>query len=210
VKNFMEIWNTNEEFRREYVRLNSRSTVRRFGNLDSRSLGPDEKPVVFPSFSAAPKPVISSDQGPLNSTPSSSSHQEAARAATAESTKMESAGEISRPRPPPPVRGNTTEATATITCIINEVVLHEEVEAQRKAEETRKEEAEGKLKEQKRSEELEKAKEARERKKKQLEKLQIREKLKTQKEAEHKEKEREKRQRKKERKKAHESSENNT
>lgn len=46
----MELWNGNDEFRSEYVRLNTRSTLRRFGTLDGRSLGPDEKPPILPNY----------------------------------------------------------------------------------------------------------------------------------------------------------------
>ena len=40
----MELWNNNEEFRKEYIKYNMKSTLRRFRTLDGRSLGPDEEP----------------------------------------------------------------------------------------------------------------------------------------------------------------------
>ncbi|KAL7116401.1 hypothetical protein ACP275_03G002900 [Erythranthe tilingii] len=48
VERFMELWNEDGEFRREYVRFNGRSTITRLETLDGRSLGPDEVPPVLP------------------------------------------------------------------------------------------------------------------------------------------------------------------
>ncbi|KAF6174232.1 hypothetical protein GIB67_033764 [Kingdonia uniflora] len=50
VESVMELWNMNEEFRKEYVRCNTFSTVRRFKTLDGRSLGPDEEPLILRDF----------------------------------------------------------------------------------------------------------------------------------------------------------------
>ncbi|KAJ8747439.1 hypothetical protein K2173_007537 [Erythroxylum novogranatense] len=46
---FMELWNKNDEFRKEYVRCNLRSTIRRLQTLDGRSLRPNEEPPVIPN-----------------------------------------------------------------------------------------------------------------------------------------------------------------
>ncbi|GMI63754.1 hypothetical protein HRI_000044700 [Hibiscus trionum] len=48
VEKFMDLWNKNDEFRKEYVRCNARSTIRRLRTLDGRALGPDEEPPVIP------------------------------------------------------------------------------------------------------------------------------------------------------------------
>ncbi|KAL9171768.1 hypothetical protein ABFS82_03G002400 [Erythranthe guttata] len=48
VESFMKLWNKDDEFRREYVRFNGRSTITRLETLDGRSLGPDEVPPVLP------------------------------------------------------------------------------------------------------------------------------------------------------------------
>ncbi|XAR64301.1 hypothetical protein NMG60_11024583 [Bertholletia excelsa] len=42
VGTIMELWNKNDKFRDEYIRCNTRSTIRRFGTIDGRALGPDE------------------------------------------------------------------------------------------------------------------------------------------------------------------------
>ncbi|KAL7154438.1 hypothetical protein ABFS83_03G002600 [Erythranthe nasuta] len=47
VESFMKLWNKDDEFRREYVRFNGRSTITRLETLDGRSLGPDEVPPVL-------------------------------------------------------------------------------------------------------------------------------------------------------------------
>nr|GMD45173.1 cingulin-like isoform X2 [Ipomoea batatas] len=52
VEKYMELWNRDDEFRKEYVRCNMRSTVRRLGTLDGRSLGPNEDPPVLPVYVA--------------------------------------------------------------------------------------------------------------------------------------------------------------
>ncbi|RZC67461.1 hypothetical protein C5167_011152 [Papaver somniferum] len=50
VEKMMELWNNNADFRKEYMRCNSYSTLRRFKTLDGRSLGPDEEPPVLRTF----------------------------------------------------------------------------------------------------------------------------------------------------------------
>ncbi|KAL3618358.1 hypothetical protein CASFOL_038679 [Castilleja foliolosa] len=52
VEKLMQLWNTNDEFRRDYVRSNRKSTIHRLGTLDGRSRGPGEKP---PVLDLAPK-----------------------------------------------------------------------------------------------------------------------------------------------------------
>ncbi|KAK9270106.1 hypothetical protein L1049_025680 [Liquidambar formosana] len=50
VETIMELWNKNDEFRKDYLRCNIRSTLRRLRTLDGRSLGPDEEPPILPKF----------------------------------------------------------------------------------------------------------------------------------------------------------------
>jgi hypothetical protein len=45
----MEIWNKNEDFRKQYVESNKVSTLKRLGTHDGRKLGPGEDPPVIPS-----------------------------------------------------------------------------------------------------------------------------------------------------------------
>ncbi|PPS11651.1 hypothetical protein GOBAR_AA08986 [Gossypium barbadense] len=45
---FMDLWNNNDEFRKEYVRCNERSTLWRLSTLDGRALGLGEVPPVIP------------------------------------------------------------------------------------------------------------------------------------------------------------------
>ncbi|KAG8377187.1 hypothetical protein BUALT_Bualt08G0002100 [Buddleja alternifolia] len=215
VENFMELWNTNEEFRKDYVKFNARSTVRRLGTLDGRSLGPDEEPPILPSYfnervnRMVSKPAKIDSVSPI---PTPELKQETkVKIVTSDDKSMKKVTEhknqkVTNKEPIKIVQGNGLETMSSRE--VDEEVHEEpkkskeEIELIKKAEEKRKEEAEAKLKEQRRLEGLAKAKEARERKKRQAEKLQLRAELKTQKEAELKEKEREKRLRKKERKKA--------
>ncbi|GAB2296600.1 hypothetical protein Dimus_030711 [Dionaea muscipula] len=55
VEKFMELWNKDDEFRRSYVGCNSRSTLKRLGTWDGRSLGPNDQEL--PSLS-----MISNDR----------------------------------------------------------------------------------------------------------------------------------------------------
>ncbi|KAL6549202.1 hypothetical protein OROHE_009047 [Orobanche hederae] len=50
VEKLMELWNTNNEFRQDYVKCNESSTVRRFGSLDGRSLGRNENQPVLLNY----------------------------------------------------------------------------------------------------------------------------------------------------------------
>ncbi|KAI3921840.1 hypothetical protein MKX01_005529 [Papaver californicum] len=50
VERMMELWNNNADFRKEYMRCNSYSTLRRLKTSDGRSLGPDEEPPVLHTF----------------------------------------------------------------------------------------------------------------------------------------------------------------
>ncbi|KAL0440542.1 UNVERIFIED_CONTAM: Proton pump-interactor 1 [Sesamum latifolium] len=215
VENFMELWNTNVEFRREYVRFNTRSTFRRFGTLDGRSLGPDEKPHNLPNHVdervnrrvSVPVKVDVASQSPTLELKQETTRKEV----TSDGQSMKKVTEQKNHKamhkgPAIPVVENGFD-TVSGGDLADEVYEEpkkskDEIDSIRKAEELKREEVEAKLKEQRRLEALAKANEARERKRRQAEKLQMRAELKTQKEAEQREKEREKRLRKKERKKA--------
>lgn len=49
----MDLWNSDAEFRKQYVNSNKVNTLRRLRTLDGRSLGPDEVPPVVPTTSTA-------------------------------------------------------------------------------------------------------------------------------------------------------------
>lgn len=214
VETVMEQWNKNDEFRKDYVRCNMRSTVRRLKTLDGRSLGPDEESPVLLSyvdetmdrhlsskFKATSPPLVSTlEQGkPVPLVKGELADGKSMEAAEPKSQTLKSKT-IAKPIP-----GSGSE---TVSCKVEAVEIkveeiqqtEEELELARKAEVLRKEEIAVMLKEQRRLEEKAKAQEALERKKRSAEKAQLRAELRAQKEAELKEKEREKRLRKKEKK----------
>lgn len=192
----MEIWNKNDDFRKEYVRCNTRSTLRRLRTLDGRSLGPDEEPPVIPYIknervaknnSMAPistqekeKQVVIVEAEKPDRTAAKIEEQENKKTETKKPAKYASLG-----NDPTAISGwveieEEREEEKKLT--------KEEVELARKAEELRKEEEAAKLKEQRRLEEKAKAKEAVERKKRIAEKAQARAAIRAQKEAEEKQK----------------------
>ncbi|KAJ7981973.1 Proton pump-interactor 1 [Quillaja saponaria] len=211
VERTMELWNKNDEFRREYVKNNTRSTLRRLRTLDGRSLGPDEEPPIVP-YAINERTVKS------KSVSSPSTVEQKNEVVSLQADKIEDKPVVKvvveqrnqttkskRPAKPAPsgyglVRDSGRDE---IEDVIEEPKRRkEEEELAQKAEELRKEEEAVKLKEQQRLEEIGKAKEALERKKRNAEKVQQRAALRAQKDAEQKEKEKEKRARKKERMKA--------
>ncbi|KAK3232118.1 hypothetical protein Dsin_003999 [Dipteronia sinensis] len=218
VERVLEMWNNNDEFRKEYVRCNINSTVRRLKTLDGRSLGPNEVPPVIRSavinrvarnISASQISTVK-EQKPEQVVPVKAEKENKSvakvvvqkdQAAKSErpakpahlengSATVSGRNEIEEPREEEPKRTKEEEELARKT-----------EELARKAEELRKKEEAAKLKEQHRFEEKLKAKEALERKKRIAEKAQARAVLRAQKEAEQREKEREKRARKKDKKK---------
>ncbi|XP_010539756.1 PREDICTED: titin homolog [Tarenaya hassleriana] len=225
VETFMDLWNNDDEFRKNYIRCNARSTLRRLGTLDGRALGPDEEPPQIPHAKTDRADKLrSSNVRPETHemVPPSSAHQE--KVTRFEDSKPENTKAVAKPteqkdqttkskKPakstPPPIGiasisgGEEMEESRTEEEEEEEEkpkLTKEEEEKLRKAEEKRKMEEAMKLKEQSRLEEIAKAKEAMERKKKREEKAKARFALRTQKEAEEKEKDREKKLRKKERK----------
>ncbi|KAL6509907.1 hypothetical protein OROGR_022395 [Orobanche gracilis] len=213
VENFMELWNTNNEFRNDYVKFNARSTVRRFGTLDGRPLGPGEEPHIFISsyvdervnrIISTPAKVDLESQFP---TPEPKEERIVGSVSSVDKSMKKAAEEkyqrAANKGSSRSMQVNDLDTVCDLDITYEEPrKLREEIEVIKKAEETKREDDEAGLKEQRRLEALAKATEARERKKRQAEKLLMRAELKTQKEAEQKEKEREKRLRKKERKKA--------
>lgn len=196
----MELWNTNDKFRKEYISFNTRSTVRRFGTLDGRSLGPDEEPIVLPNYvdervhrvvSTPPKVDLVS-QIPLETKLEVTVEKETLAYLSSKNTMENKNLTVKNKKAAEPVIANGL-ATVNSLDAPDEVKEEpakskEEIELDRKAEELRKKEAEAKLKEERRLEGLAKANEARERKKRQAEKIQLRAELKARKEAEEKEK----------------------
>ncbi|KAL2626877.1 hypothetical protein AAZV13_07G138600 [Glycine max] len=215
VERIMELWNKNDEFRRDYVRCNTRSTLRRLQTLDGRSLGPDEEPLVMPNAitERASKniPMVSNttmEQEKKSPRESVNVKDEPDSKVVAQRTETSQTTKAKKPTKPAPLEKHVArwgdESDEDEDKDKNEeepVRTKEEEELILKAEKARKEEEEAKLKEKRRLEEIEKAKEALQRKKRNAEKAQQRAALKAQKEAELKEKEREKRAKKKERRK---------
>ncbi|CAJ1932876.1 unnamed protein product [Sphenostylis stenocarpa] len=215
VERIMEQWNKNDDFRRDYVRCNTRSTLRRLQTLDGRSLGPDEESPVIPDAITVrvSKNISMVSQSTLEQEKKSTSTESVnikdapvskvvvQRIETSQTTKAKTP---TKPAPleKPVARWGDDESDEEEVKKEEPVRTKEEEELLLKAEKARKEEEEVMLKEKRRLEEIEKAKEAQQRKKRNAEKAEQRAALKAQKEAELKEKEREKRARKKERRKA--------
>ncbi|XP_014520741.1 plectin [Vigna radiata var. radiata] len=213
VERIMELWNKNDDFRRDYVRCNTRSTLRRLQTLDGRSLGPDEEPPVIPNvitvrasknISVVSQSTLEQEKKPP-STESVIIKEEPVSKVVVQKTETSQTTKAKNPTKPSPLEKTVARwGDESDEEVKNEepVRTKEEEELLLKAEKAKKEEEEAMLKEKRRLEEIEKAKEAQQRKKRNAEKAQQRAALKAQKEAEQKEKEREKRARKKERRKA--------
>ena len=193
----MELWNKNDEFRKEYIRCNTRSTLRRLRTLDGRSLGPNEEPPLIPT-------VFNERVSKGNSVSLQSAVEQEKQNVQVETEKVkekpivkavEQKNQTTKSKKPvkPDLLGNGL-ATVSGRDEIEEAkeeeskLTKEEEELARKAEELRREEEAAKLKEQRKLEEKAKAIEALERKKRNAEKAQARALLRAQKEAEQKEK----------------------
>ncbi|KAF9587238.1 hypothetical protein IFM89_039546 [Coptis chinensis] len=224
VETVMELWNKNDEFRNEYIRCNTMSTLRRLRTLDGRSLGPDEEPPLLRSTfdKRVDSSLASANKIDIPSLPALQ-QKELVRQAVISVVKLEeknpkadSKSDAHMVDKYPRAKVKTITKSAGMENGIVTVSSGgedrqqndeedkktvEEKESARKVEELRKEEEAVKLKEQRRLEEKAKAKEAEERKRRNAEKAQARAELRAQKDAELKEKEREKRAKKKERKK---------
>lgn len=181
VERMLEMWSTNYEFRKNYLKDNEVSTVRRFGTLDGRSLGPDEA-----------RPVLADADAPLSTGPASQQNGGRVGASVKETA---------------PARAGKLEMEATLTPASVEEQPTQKRDAQKlpapnpviegvKSKEDHEREA-AELKEQRRATEMAKAKEAEERKKRIVERARAKAQAWAQKEAERKEKEMEKKARKK-------------
>nr|GMC72420.1 cingulin-like isoform X2 [Ipomoea batatas] len=216
VEKYMELWNRDDEFRKEYVRCNMRSTVRRLGTLDGRSLGPNEDPPVLPVYVAERSDKVISRTSKVDFVSPTLPLQQEKQVMLikdediARNPMVKVTGQkTERERKTGAVKSNLESADTVSSWDVSndvkrediQILTKEELELARKEEELKRLETAARLKEQRRLEEIAKAKEALERKKRNAEKAQVRAELRAQKEAEQKEKEREKRLRKKERKK---------
>ncbi|XP_024392542.1 proton pump-interactor 1 [Physcomitrium patens] len=187
LERMLELWNTDEEWRKNYVKDNEWSTVRRFGTFDGRGLAPDEARPILPGngfvpFAAGP---ASSQQNGGRSV----GNQREAVPAKAEEVVAKGGKEKISSDPTIAVEKSVSkqdreavkEPEASTPVLMEPVKSKEELE--REALE---------LKEQRRAVEMAKAKEAEERKKRLAEKAQAKALARAQKEAEKKEKEKEK------------------
>ncbi|KAG4203926.1 hypothetical protein ERO13_A04G015650v2 [Gossypium hirsutum] len=202
VEKFMDLWNNNDEFRKEYVRCNERSTLWRLRTLDGRALGPGEVPPVIPR-AVNGKAVVDHTMSGLTLEDRTQELEAAKKVEKVLAEKVVEQKKFTKSAPP-----ESVSTTASNGEKIEEAEeekpkrTKEEEESDRKAEELRKEEEAAKLKEQRQFEEIAKAKEALERKRRKAEKDEAREANRAAKEAEKKEKKREKRAKKKEKQKA--------
>lgn len=191
----MQLWNTNDEFRREYVRSNTRSTLRRLRTLDGRSLGPDEEPPVIPSF-------FNESASKMNSSPAHSTLEQEDKAASAvvnsevkpvskELVQSSLPPKTKKPAKPPLLEKSSVMVSSHEEEDVKEEprrMTEEEELILRRAEEKRKEEEAARLKETRRLEEIAKAQEAMLRKQRNAERAQQRAALRAEKEAEQKQK----------------------
>ncbi|WJX10483.1 Squamosa promoter-binding-like protein [Trifolium repens] len=208
----------NDEFRKSYIRCNTRSTLRRLETYDGRVLLPDEEPPVMPpnpfleraskndSLVSQSSPEQQKKPIPTESVIVNAKDEPASKVAV-QKPEISQTSKAKLPAKPAPEKKSAVPVSRWGDESDEDkepkepVRTKEEEERILKAEKAKKEEEEAKLKEIKRLEEIEKAKEALQRKKRNAEKAQQRALYKAQKEAEQKEKEREKRARKKEKRK---------
>lgn len=206
----MELWNNNDEFRKDYVKHNMISTLRRLKTLDGRSLGPDEEPPLLRNLieKRTDAARLSSTERVTSLVASASEMKEEkliVPVSLEESVvKVEAGQKNLAPRSKKTAKLTSTETVSVTVPSRVEVVEETEKESKqtkeeeekakkaeelaRKEEELRKEEAAAKLREQRRLEEKAKAEAAEERKRRNAEKAQARAELRAKKEAELKEK----------------------
>ncbi|KAJ8747888.1 hypothetical protein K2173_014535 [Erythroxylum novogranatense] len=185
VETFMELWNKNDEFRKEYVRCNLRSTVRRLQTLDGRSLGPDEEPPVIPNNNierVAKYNIVSSTSAVQPEKQAPPVEIEVGDKSMTEVSAQKKQTSKSKKSAKPAVSGNRKEDDEPKKS-------KEEEELARKEEELRKAEEEARLREQRRLEQIAKHKEAMERNERKAERNQARAIAKAQKEAEERDRE---------------------
>lgn len=190
----MELWNGDVEFRKEYIRCNTRSTLRRLGMPDGRSIGPDDKPPVIPPAYdklAKAKPVLHI---------SSTEQEKPVVPVEAEKVNDKTEVKVVEPKnqPTKSLKSKKSAPTREPAVDFDMVEIEKEIEIEskpskeeeervRREDELRKKEEAARLKELQRLEEKAKAKEAMERKKRNAEKAKARAALRAQKEAEERE-----------------------
>lgn len=197
----MEIWNKDDDFRKEYVRCNTRSTLRRLRTLDGRSLGPDEEPPVISYMvndrlkknnSVAPTSTLEQEKqvAPVKAEISDKSVAKVEERKNKKAKTKDPAQHASSGNGPTTIPGwvEVEEEREEEKREEEKKLSKEEEELARKAEELRKEEAAAKLKEQRRLEEMAKSKETQEWRKRTAERTKARAAIKAQKEAEEKQK----------------------
>ncbi|XP_040966952.1 proton pump-interactor BIP131-like [Gossypium hirsutum] len=170
VEKFMDLWNNNDEFRKEYVRCNERSTLWRLRTLDGRALGPGEVPPVI-HRAVNGRALVDHTMSGLTLEDRT---QELVAVAKAEKVLAEKVVEQKKfMKSAPPESVSTTASNGDKIEEAEEEKperTKEADESDRKAEELRKEEEAAKLKEQRQLEEIAKAEEAQERKRQKAEK----------------------------------------
>ncbi|XP_031488496.1 uncharacterized protein LOC116256300 [Nymphaea colorata] len=213
VERMMDLWNNNDDFRREYIKNNEFSTLRRLGTPDGRALGPDEeslllkrrtenessvnqltlaeKVAVFPSTAA--ETLVGGDRHATDMNTGAEVREEKVNQKNS-SSKTRKSSKSARPESIPTLLVDELEEQPERE---EKKLSEEELQRLRQEEEQRKEEAAARLKEQRRLEEIAKAKEAETRKRRNAEKAKARAEARAQKESDRREKEREKRARKK-------------
>ncbi|XP_074317822.1 uncharacterized protein LOC141653851 [Silene latifolia] len=203
VEKIMEMWNTNDEFRKEYIQCNMRRVLWKFGTLDGTCLGVDEVP---PSMGNVSNNRINTSANVNSATRALTVVKELPVEAKPTEEKLLKKVEQKKAPPPKEIESISKDSLAKAS-VITEIeentepkLTKEEEELARKAEQLRKEEEAARLREQLRLEEKAKAEEALERKRRNALKAQARAEFRARKEAEAKEKEREKRAKKKEKK----------
>lgn len=201
----MEQWNSNDEFRKEYVTRCNMNASRRQRALDGGPLVPDDvvpvlpgnvngkvdnSPVPIPGEVKSGSVVSPVEEGKIVS--STEKQTDNNRSIESLSDQKNQTLKFRGVAKPTNLKSDDIAVVAELA-VDNEkeeekTLAKEEIELAKKAEELRKEEIAAKLKEQRRQEEKAKAIEALERKKRIAEKAQIRAELRARKEAEQKEK----------------------
>ncbi|XAR68328.1 hypothetical protein NMG60_11003416 [Bertholletia excelsa] len=193
VEKFMSIWNTSKAVRDDYERRILPSLDIRQLSRDGRMRNLDEKPLVLPETSTSPETEAvtkTNVKEPKVDTNSSSQH---------DTVPVEKVLKETKNKPQKESKNKPTDSEATLETIDKDDVdrVSGSEKPQKVLQPKKKEIDEAKLKEMKREEEMEKARQALERKKKLAEKAAAKAAIKAQKEAEKKLKEREKKARKK-------------
>jgi len=198
VERIMEIWNKNVEFRKEYVKDNERSILKRLETLDGRSLGPDEEPPLPSNYSDDLDPSLLPQGKPSASSIRSIAEAQPMTVAIAQQSKQvelkanrqqSSSNEVAVSQKK--AAGKSKKSQPQSSRLIPEIESFEvsPVPSQVNEEDlAKKEEEAAKMKERIRQEEMRKAKEAEERKRKQAERANAKALARAQKEAERKEK----------------------